>query len=172
MKNIRMLNILFLDFDGVLNHLDFYKTRQRSGTGFDPSFVLDRKCIAHLNLINAEVPSFGVVVSSTWRLGRSIHTLDLLLSDLGFVGPVIGKTDDLRTSTSRGDTRHLEIRKWLRERRAANMDVRSFAVVDDEVVRGFGRRFIRTDFRDGGLTKRHAKAIVTELSRPHRWRSP
>ena len=90
---------------------------------------------------------------------------------IGFEGIVLGATADLRTSTS-GDTRHLEIRRWLRQRQTVRGDVRSFAVVDDDVVAGFGRRFVRTSFQHGGLTETHARRIAAELSRPHRWRAP
>lgn len=168
--------ILFLDFDGVLNHLAYYEKRRRQRQR-DPKslYSLDDDCVHRLNDLLEQLPTFRVVVSSSWRCGRSIGELASILEVHGFKGKVIGKTIDLaviKPTRLFRDRRALEIREWLRYRRAAKDDVHSFAIVDDDVVSGFGRRFVQTSFEEGGLTSAHVDRIIDVLGEPYRWRTP
>ena len=73
--------MVFLDFDGVLapiRHWDRYG-------GLDPG------CIRVLNEIVAGAGA-DVVVSSTWRHGKTIGELQEMLEAEGFIGRVIDKT--------------------------------------------------------------------------------
>ena len=73
--------VIFLDIDGVLapiHHWDRYGD-------------LDPACIRVLNEIAAQ-GSADVVVSSTWRYGRTVAQLQAMLDAQGFTGRVIGMT--------------------------------------------------------------------------------
>ena len=79
------MKIAFLDFDGVLNSLAFLRR--------DPG-PLDRLDPTALVLLNVLVQRSGadVVISSSWRLQRSLDELRRLLKQLGFIGNVGGCT--------------------------------------------------------------------------------
>ena len=110
------MKIIFLDFDGVLNHEQFYGRRYEAnfkGYGEHPVSEFDFNSVAVLNHI-IEKTDAKVVVSSTWRLGRSIEELQTILDSVGFKGEIIAKTPNLRND---GDyvLRGNEILKWIRD---------------------------------------------------------
>src|SRR6187200_3185604 len=103
--------VIFLDIDGVVA-----PTRERDRYG-----DLDHACIEVLNEIVARTGA-DVVVSSSWRFGKSVAVLQKQLAAHGFEGRVIDKTPtDLK-----GCTRGEEIAAWL-----ANHPVESFVILDD-----------------------------------------
>src|SRR4051812_35357809 len=113
-----MSKIIFLDFDGVLNSQLWYKARKTSqwrpgDHDLSPDSV---------KLLNVLVKQTGakVVVSSTWRLNRTVEELQTILDGVGFDGEVIGKTVDARVGKY-GDSvlRGNEILHWMKE----NQDV-------------------------------------------------
>ena len=66
--------ILFLDFDGVLNH---------GGTLVRPPFIWHRPAVEALNMVFEAVPETLIVISSSWRVA---HSLDFLRGLLGGMG--------------------------------------------------------------------------------------
>jgi hypothetical protein len=105
--------VIFLDIDGVLAPI---RTWERYGD-------LDPACIAVLNEI-VEHADADVVVSSTWRHGKSVAELQAMLRAAGFTGRVIDKTPIGGAGAGRGD----EIAAWLAEH-----DVATFVIIDDHV---------------------------------------
>lgn len=109
------MKVIFLDFDGVLNHEAFYKQRLN-----DPNFSADNypitefdpNCIEILNYICATTDA-KVVISSSWRHGRTVEQLRDLLYSVGFIYPmrIISKTPTL---TDDDCVRGNEIEKWMK----------------------------------------------------------
>lgn len=121
--------IIFLDIDGVLNHHHYYKSPIRSRTNIDAESV---KRLNELTTLGAKV-----VISSTWRLNRSIEELQAILNEHGFVGEIIGKTLDMRYEDN-GDCilRGNEILQWIKAHPevcgAAYWDYKRYVIFDDD----------------------------------------
>jgi hypothetical protein len=103
--------VIFLDIDGVLAPI---RRWDRYGD-------LDPACIRVLNDI---VASGGaeVVVSSTWRHGKTVVELQEMLDARGFAGCVVDKTPSDLSGAGRGE----EIAAWL-----AGHAVDGFVIIDD-----------------------------------------
>jgi hypothetical protein len=113
---VRARRVIFLDFDGVVAPI---RRWDRYGD-------LDRACIQVLNEIVASSGA-DVVVSSTWRHGKSVAELQAILDAEGFVGRVVGKTPSDIRGAYRGD----EIAAWL-----ADQPVGGFVIIDDHADMG------------------------------------
>ena len=161
------MRICFCDFDGVLNsHSFFNSTENKEG----PAGAIDPKAVARLNAIIAKTGA-KVVVSSSWRYGRSVAVLQAILEERGFVGEVIDKTPDAVDVPHIDDVsihahalyvayaRGAEIKQWLDQ----HPEVKSFVVLDDDreaEVAGHPDRFIHTNLFLGGLLDRHVEEAV------------
>jgi hypothetical protein len=87
------MKIIFLDFDGVLNHELWYKKRFETINKDDvstnyPYYEFDLEAVNNLNKIIKETDA-KVVVSSTWRIGKTVKQLQDMLNLVGFKGEVI-----------------------------------------------------------------------------------
>lgn len=156
------MKVLFLDFDGVLNHSDFFQSfldehDQLIAPIPNADERLDGACVAQLNRV-VEATGAKIVVSSTWRLFRSVSELQTILNRFGFVGEVIDKTTTLNQYNY--DRRSKEIDLWLLE----HPEVEMFAVVDDDLVDGFHECFVQTKFHGGGLTSERADQLIRVLN--------
>ncbi len=147
--------LLFLDIDGVLNRFETRPQPDAAGLAawLDP---------VHLPPLNRALLATAarVVISSSWRVGKELAELAVLLGDFGVLAPVVGMTPVLPRQ-SRAD----EIAAWLAVRAAAPA---AFAIVDDELVIEDGPlapHLVRTS-RLSGLTEEHVGPLVTRLSRP------
>ena len=76
------IKVVFLDFDGVLNSKEFFKSprHEESEAG-----ALDPEAIARLNRLLAATGAV-VVISSSWRHGYTVGALASMLESRGFVG--------------------------------------------------------------------------------------
>ena len=127
-----MTKIIFLDFDGVLNSQLWYVRTKGSRKRDD----LDTEAVGFLNDL---IKSTGakVVVTSTWRLIRTVEELQEILARNGFKGEVIGKTKDLRCGED-GDCvlRGNEILQWMKthpvELGCAYYDYKDYVILDDD----------------------------------------
>jgi hypothetical protein len=138
--------VIFLDFDGVVAPI----RRWDRYDDFDPA------CIAVLNEIVAEGRA-DVVVSSTWRYGRSVAELQAMLDAGGFAGRVVDKTPDGQPGAFRGD----EIAAWL-----AVHDVAGYVIIDDHADMGaLGDHLVQTH-PGQGLQAADARSAITVLGRP------
>src|SRR5213593_4911387 len=108
--------VIFLDIDGVLAPI---RRWDRYGD-------LDPACIRVLNEIVAEGGA-DVVVSSTWRHGKTVAELQGMLDAQGFAGRVLDKTPTNIPGASRGD----EIAAWLAEHAVVG-----FVIIDDHADMG------------------------------------
>jgi len=108
--------VIFLDIDGVLAPI-----RQ-----WDRYGDLDPACIRVLNEIVTAARA-DVVVSSTWRYGRTVAELQAMLDEHGFTGHVL----DMTPTTMNGASRAEEITAWLAEHAVVD-----YVIIDDHADMG------------------------------------
>lgn len=138
-----MNKIIFLDFDGVLNSQLWY-VKSKGYRGRDD---LDPDAIAILNSLILDTKA-SVVVTSTWRLGRTVEELQDILTRNGFLGEVISKTDSISGS---GIVRGNEIDRWLLDNPEKigcyYSDFKHYVIIDDDSDMLYRHRnnFILTD---------------------------
>jgi len=143
------MRVIFLDIDGVLNSRQSFRYNMRT---YKDEIRWDNLCIYacfNLKTILEIYKDVSIVVSSTWRIGKSIESLnELLLYNNALplrwreVNCVISKTPYL------GSIRGLEIQKWLKD----NSEVEDFVILDDDGDMGPYRdtdRFIQTSNATG-----------------------
>ncbi len=141
--------VVFLDIDGVLAPI------RRSDRYGD----LDPACIRVLNEIVARGEA-DVVVSSTWRHGKTVAELQAMLDAEGFAGCVLDKTP----SDMAGATRAEEIAAWL-----AKHAVGGYVIIDDHADMGELHRHLVLTHPARGLQPADApRAIAMFRSRPPR----
>lgn len=121
------MKIIFLDIDGVLNHEQFYRERKDKSNNICP------KSVHNLNILCEETGA-KVVISSTWRLGRTDKELQDLMFKAGFTGHVVSQTPSLREQ--RDCLRGNEILKWIKDNKEyLNADYYNFTeyvILDDD----------------------------------------
>jgi hypothetical protein len=138
--------VVFLDIDGVLAPI---RRWDRYGD-------LDSACIRVLN----EIVSRGeadVVVSSTWRYGKSVAELQAMLAAEGFTGRVLGKTPAGAPGANRG----AEIAAWLAEHA-----VDGYVIIDDHADMGVLRSRLVQTHPAQGLQAADAPRAIAMLMRP------
>ena len=89
------MRILFLDIDGVLNSSDFYQSgRWDPHRGIESLDPLAMKCLAEILEPPGGQEPANIVVSSTWRYGRSLMDLQRILERSGLPSQfkIVGKT--------------------------------------------------------------------------------
>jgi Swiss Army Knife RNA repair-like protein len=143
--------VIFLDIDGVVAPI-----RQ-----WDRYGDLDAACIQVLNDIAAGGGA-DVVVSSTWRYGKTVAELQEILEAAGFTGRVLDKTPTGAQGADRGE----EIAAWLAEH-----TVGGYVIVDDHVVMGELRTHLVLTHPAHGLQPADVPRAIATLMRPNHWRS-
>lgn len=143
-----MNNVIFLDIDGVLNCDLHYKSSQfkdykeakkslRKSVKAEKisrlEFYKSQICVERIRLLNelCSETDTVVVISSTWRLGKTIDELQEILNYCGATFRIIGKTDHL------GYERGIEISKWLKDNcdnyfNTPYYDFYNYAIIDDD----------------------------------------
>jgi hypothetical protein len=137
--------VIFLDIDGVLAPI---RRWDRYGD-------LDAACIRVLNEIVA-AGGADVVVSSTWRHGKTIAELQDMLQTEGFAGCVVDKTPTDIPGASRGD----EIAAWLAEHA-----VSGYVIIDDHADMGELRSHLVQTHPRHGLQPADALRAIEMLRR-------
>ena len=138
--------MIFLDIDGVLAPI-----RQ-----WDRYGDLDPACIQVLN----EIATRGgavVVVSSTWRYGKTVADLQEILKAAGFTGRVVDKTPIGTLGAARGE----EIAAWLAEH-----PVGGYVIIDDHADMGELRTHLVLTHPAHGLQPADAPRAIATLMRP------
>jgi hypothetical protein len=144
--------ILFLDIDGVLNSTEWMKRSANRGGLWD----IDPATIPRLQRI-VDVTDCKIIVSSSWRIGRSVTELREILLKAGMRSPcpVRGKTPWL--DGKRGD----EIRDWLR----TNGEIDRYVCLDDDDDFHPDQPLVQTNV-EVGLTDYDAQRCIEALRQP------
>ena len=139
------MKLIFLDVDGVMNHISWYNSDQCKslaatvGEGHRNNHrFFDPRCVSLLNNLTDKTGA-KIVVSSSWRIGRSLEDLKELFASVGISGEVIGKTPklyydpehDYHYSVPRG----CEINAWLHRNKGilnAKMSQVKYVILDDD----------------------------------------
>jgi HAD domain in Swiss Army Knife RNA repair proteins len=138
--------VIFLDIDGVLAPI---RRWDRYGD-------LEPACLQVLNEIVARSGA-DVVVSSTWRHGKTVAELQGLLQEQGFTGRVLDKTPVGGAGADRGD----EIAAWL-----AKNAVDGYVIIDDHVDMGNLRAHLVQTHPAHGLQPADVPRAIAVLMRP------
>ena len=138
--------MIFLDIDGVLAPI---RRWDRYGD-------LDPACIQVLNEIVARTGA-DVVVSSTWRYGKTASELQKILQAQGFTGCVLDTTPTGAPGADRGE----EITAWLAEHA-----VSGYVIIDDHVDMGELRTHLVQTHPAHGLRSADAPRTIETLMRP------
>jgi hypothetical protein len=147
-----MRRVIFLDVDGVLAPI---RRWDRYGD-------LDPACIRVLNEIVAGAGA-EVVVSSTWRYGRTVAELQQMLEAEGFAGRVVDTTPVGAPGADRGE----EIAAWL-----AAHPVAGYVIIDDHGNMGPLRPHLVQTHPAQGLQPADAPRAITLLQRATNGRTP
>ena len=126
-----MYPIIFLDIDGVLNCQVFYEMEAlRTGNAIRRGgHDMCKERISWLNDLCNETGA-KVVISSSWRIGRSVEELREIFESFGSTFSIIDKTG---SSANRGT----EIYQWLDKNTMTlfgvhNYDYYNYAIIDDD----------------------------------------
>jgi len=138
--------VIFLDIDGVLAPI----------LRWDRYGDLDPACIQVLNTIMAGGDA-DVVVSSTWRHGKTVAELQAMLEAQGFTGCVLDTTPAGPPGADRGE----EIAAWL-----AQHPVAGYVIIDDHADMGELRSRLLQTHPAHGLQATDAPRAITMLMRP------
>ncbi len=138
--------VIFLDIDGVLAPI---RRWDRYGD-------LDPACIQVLNEIAARGGA-DVVVSSTWRYGKTVAELQEILEADGFTGLVLDKTPTGAPGADRGE----EIAAWLTEHA-----VGGYVIIDDHLDMGKLRNHLIQTHSARGLQPADVPRAIAVLMRP------
>jgi len=174
-----MKKYLFLDIDGVLNSQDwFYSDKLQNlvstkdlgeKEAFDPTAI---KLLTDIVLAT----NCDIVISSSWRKGRTIERLRELFTEVGFKHShkIIGKTDSLYNwllpKVHCPSIRGLEIRVWLETNiKKINPIYQNdyiYCILDDDTDMPFEQKdnFVNTDVQTG-LTIEDAGSVIKILNK-------
>ena len=181
------MKVIFLDFDGVLNSENWMKSRRDKYSMDDihnqyPYYEIDPEAVEKLNTI-IKATGAKVVVSSTWRLGRTVESLTQILEFQGFKGEIIdmtphhGSPKDIGYSIPRG----CEIDDWLKKKsfkrvnysiakqieKLEKSEIKNFIILDDDTDMLLAQRehFVNTSWRTG-LTDEDVEESINILNTP------
>lgn len=155
--------VLFLDFDGVLNHASYLLDLSDRGHGrngsHDPAEEIDPSAVARVNRIVSTTGCF-VVCSSAWRLLYRKSDLNHYLEQRGAEFRLLDVTPD--DSGSNEDRGH-QIQRWLTWHRWPTTRI---AILDDNSdMAHLLHRLVLTD-ATVGLQDEQADRAIAMLRRP------
>ena len=142
-------NLLFLDFDGVINGPGFHVEAQEEGPFEKTVELYHSEAIDHLNIIALEF-HVEIVISSSWRhMGLDYCRRYLYHAGLDTRVPIIDTTGrDIPYH------RYREILHWLE----THPDFTNFVILDDLEMDVLSDHHVRTSFNTG-LDKEKAEEV-------------
>lgn len=179
------MKIIFLDFDGVLNSEQwmvsrFEKVDMHTISAQYPFYEIDPEAVAQLNRV-IETTGAKVVVSSTWRLGRTPEQLTQILAHHAFKGEIIDTTPHFYVKSHNYTVpRGCEIEWWLKEKKFQRInwsiekqreyeeksEVKNYIILDDDSDLLYGQRehYVQTSWKFG-LTSELADKCISILNK-------
>jgi len=147
---------LFVDFDGVLN-----TNKEAVNEDFR------KECVENLNKIILNVPDLRIIISSSWKIGRTLLQLRELLAGAGMVQPhiVVDKTPDLYYISQEYlyvDSAYPDMENVRAAEIACSVNTKNiiwYLAIDDNPDKHMEAYTIRTTMKDG-LTALHAETVV------------
>lgn len=153
-------NIIFLDIDGVFNCQLFYTESQRirkklrkdvkAGVIDGDNYYKESLCSIRIGWFNELCKSVDakVVISSTWRHGKTISELQSILNNSGASFEIIDITPCLRFE---GSVRGNEIKAWIDTNIEKPYNFKSYVIIDDDSDILYWQRnnFFQTDNYSG-----------------------
>lgn len=148
--------ILFLDIDGVLNHIDNWH-----GEKCNLIDLLDPVCVSRLNTVVSETEC-EVVVSSSWRIIYTLIEMQAMLNNAGYKHRLLSTTPATLTTRGKSTTRGNDIHRWISFHGRLNFG--PIAIIDDDAdMYPFMDRLVKTDFHNGGLKDEHVDQLIKLL---------
>ncbi len=134
------MRVIFLDFDGVLNShqsFNFWKNK-RDQTKWENEMYsewqgslkeylameFDPIALNNVEDLIRSVPDLKIVVSSTWRLGETVESLQKILAPAKLVSAAVIDVTPRFPGKPRGE----EIQDWLNR----HPDVTDYVIIDDD----------------------------------------
>lgn len=171
-----MVNIIFLDIDGVLNY-QFKESPDREYSRSE-RFGLAQDLVDNLRRVVDAVSNVKIVIISTWRSFRiheDVHKsidwrciLEHMLGD-GMSGVIlgdIGMTYEFGSGIKGGEGRAKDIKAWIESNR--NLNIGSYVIINDEcstVKRSFPNNVVDCECSMcNGLTEAKAKEAIWILT--------
>lgn len=156
------MKIIFLDIDGVLVTWGSLGRWEKSGPSKSRDCaMMDPKCVAILNEVLAETKT-QIVVSSSWRIGRTKEQIIETLQEAGVISPPVIDMTPRRHDGKRG----LEIQEWLNHQAYASIrTIEKFVILDDEIsdMDPYKDLVVQTSMKKG-LTGVHKSMILKMLN--------
>ena len=124
-----MNKLIFLDIDGVLNHQSMTRDQWRVDNG--DGYLTDGLCPRSVSNLNelTDNTNADIVISSTWRVGRTVDELRDVLGFAGVTGNIIDKTPEFnQRSVFRGN----EIYDWMKENIEESHNFQEYVILDDD----------------------------------------
>ena len=138
------MNVIFLDFDGVINSKEFWKKHDGKILIDNP---FDYNNVRELNRLT-NLTDAKIVISSAWRkFNFGLDGLIKKLRNAGVQGDIIGETTVLDVPV-----RGMEIQAWL----IANPNCKRFVILDDVDDMGWLKDHLVLIDGEIGLTKENA----------------
>lgn len=132
------IKIIFLDLDGVLNSVNYFKSL--AGKNILPDDRLDPDAVALLNKI-IKATDAKIVISSSWRLGKNITQLQDVFNKHSVMGTIIGLTSDDY------NLRGIQIQQWIDN---SDFTIDSFIILDDDNdMCHLNNHLVKTCVKDG-----------------------
>lgn len=155
------MKVIFCDFDGVLNSMDFFCSKRSRSDDYVPTEHIDPEAVKRLSKI-VDATGAKIVVSSVWRYNHKLVELREILGHFGFKGQIIGATARSVESKARGK----EIDAWLSESGTDRRDpVECFVILDDDSdMEPHMDRLIHTSYKSG-LQDVHVRQAIKMLGR-------
>lgn len=164
------MKVIFLDFDGVMNSISWYKRRAELGLDKDLPFL--QRSTYELDVTQVKMMSdfvietgAAVVVSSSWRILHPIEELNEVVKLCGWEAPPFLDITPRSTKGFRGD----EINAWLTDPTKRHVEltepITHYVIFDDDSDFHPDQPFIHTTW-ERGLELHHidgAREILAKL---------
>ena len=162
--------IIFLDVDGVLNHIGTkHRVRMDGSTAetADGLIGMDRACVAELQRL-VDATGALLILSSTWRMDIMGHSgiarTQRCMRSVGWTGKRLDGRTGYAPNSEQRERRGSEIAAWLKDHPFAGET--RIAILDDDSDMGELLPFlVHTDPYKDGLCARHVDLAIAMLDR-------